>query len=118
MDEPEDLLRQMRELIKFEASEQVRLDVVFDTLGRRRFERHLIEDLFADLNLIDKPGGESEPPPLGVVGTRDLLIYLRKEHKNLKYEETMRLRNLCWGELGLSAMIKYWIEKVGSGSEE
>lgn len=119
MNEPEDLLLQMRELIKVEAGRPVSSAFILNTLPYSYRDRLFsLEDLAEDLSLIDQPGGEENPPPMGVVSTRDMLFYLRREHKNLLYTETMRLRNLCWAELGLSAMIERLTTELGSGSEE
>ncbi len=119
MDEPEDLLQQMRELIKVEAEDVVDRSAVYDVLWYRGTRNQvLLEDLADDIRLIDQPGGEGNPPPVGVVNTQELLSYLRREHKNLKYTETMRLRNLCWSELGLSTMIERLKVEFSSGSEE
>lgn len=119
MDEPEDLLRQMRDLIKVEAGGPVTLASILNTMPYSYRDRLFsLEELAKDLSLIDQPGGDGEPPPMGVVSTRDMLFYLRREHKNLQYTETMQLRNLCWAELGLSTMVEKLNIELGSGSEE
>lgn len=119
MNEPKDLLRRVWELIRTEAGSPVSRASILNVLpySYRDMEGSL-EELTEDLNLIDQPGGDGEPPPMGVVNARDMLFYLRREHKNLQYEETMHLRSLCWTELGLSTMIERLSIEFGSGSEE